>query len=93
MTPLGIERVAAFSFHKISQASHNQVLTDRILMLKKLNLNSGRGTSLVVQWLRIRLPMQGKQVPSLVREEPTCQGSTKPLVQQLLSTAPARGSY
>jgi hypothetical protein len=26
------------------------------------------GTSLVVQWLRIHLPMQGKQVQSLVRE-------------------------
>ena len=26
------------------------------------------GTSLVVQWLRIRLPMQGTQAPSLARE-------------------------
>ena len=43
MTPLGIERAAAFSFHKISQASHNQVLTNRILMLKKLNLTQALG--------------------------------------------------
>ena len=35
------------------------------------------GTSLVVQWLRIRLPMQGTQVRSLVREDPTCRGATK----------------
>ena len=28
---------------------------------------------------RIRLPMQGTQVPSLVREYPTCRGATKPL--------------
>ena len=30
-------------------------------------------TSLVAQWLRIHLPMQGTQVRSLVRElDPTC---------------------
>ena len=36
------------------------------------------GTSLVVQWLRIRLPMQGTQVRALVRKDPTCCGATKP---------------
>ena len=39
------------------------------------------GTSLVVQWLRIRLPMQGTQVQSLVWEDPTCRGATKPVCQ------------
>ena len=34
--------------------------------------------SLVVQWLRIRLPMQGTRVRSLVQEDPTCRGATKP---------------
>ena len=33
--------------------------------------------SLVVQWLRIRLPMQGTRVQALVREDPTCRGATK----------------
>ena len=28
--------------------------------------------SLVVQWLRIYLPMEGTQVQYLVREDPTC---------------------
>ena len=37
------------------------------------------GTSLVAQWLRIRLPMQGTQVRALVREDPTCRGATKPV--------------
>ena len=37
------------------------------------------GTSLVAQWLRIRLPMQGTQVPALVWEDPTCRGATKPV--------------
>ena len=37
------------------------------------------GTSLVVQWLRIHLPTQGTQVWSLVWEDYTCQGATKPV--------------
>ena len=36
-------------------------------------------TSLVAQWLRICLPMQGTQVRSLVQEDPTCRGATKPV--------------
>ena len=35
--------------------------------------------SLVAQWLRIRLPMQGARVQSLVREDPTRHGATKPV--------------
>ena len=37
------------------------------------------GASLVAQWLRIRLPMQGTQVHALFREDPTCRGATKPV--------------
>ena len=37
------------------------------------------GTSLVAQWLRIRLPMQGTRVRALVWEDPTCHGATKPM--------------
>ena len=36
------------------------------------------GPSLVAQWLRIHLPVQKTWVQSLVREDPTCQGATKP---------------
>ena len=36
------------------------------------------GASLVAQWLRIRLPMQGTRVRALVREDTTCHGATKP---------------
>ena len=39
----------------------------------------GMGTSLMVQWLRIRLPMQGTRVQALVQEDPTCCGATKPV--------------
>ena len=38
-----------------------------------------RGASLVAQWLRICLPMQGTWVRALVREDPTCRGATKPV--------------
>ena len=37
------------------------------------------GASLVAQWLRIRLPMQGTWVRALVWEDPTCHGGTKPM--------------
>ena len=37
------------------------------------------GTSLVVQGLRVHLPTRETQVTSLVREDPTCWGATKPV--------------
>ena len=36
-------------------------------------------TSLVAQWLRIHLPVQGTRVRALVWEDPTCRGATKPV--------------
>ena len=36
-------------------------------------------TSLVVQWMRIYLPVLGTHVRSLVWEEPTCHEAAKPL--------------
>ena len=35
--------------------------------------------SLVAQWLRICLPMQGTRVRALVWEDPTCCGATRPV--------------
>ena len=40
--------------------------------------SSRKRASLVAQWLRIRLPMQGTRVQALVPEDPTCRGATKP---------------
>ena len=37
------------------------------------------GASLVVQWLRIHLPMQETWVRALVLEDPTCRRATKPV--------------
>ena len=46
------------------------------------------GTSLVAQWLRIHLPMQGTQVWSLVWEDPTCCRATKPVRHNCWARAP-----
>ena len=43
-----------------------------------MDLNTTFRASLVAQWLRIRLPMQGTRVRALVREDPTRHGATKP---------------
>ena len=53
------------------------------------------GTSLVAQWLRICLPMQGTWVWSLVPEDPTCHGATKPLCHNYWACAlePASHNY
>ena len=45
---------------------------------KKLMQKITYWASLVAQWLRIRLPMQGTQVRALVREDPTYCRATKP---------------
>ena len=41
---------------------------------------SGFRAFMVVQGLRICLPMQDIQVPFLVREDSTCLGATKPVI-------------
>ena len=38
-----------------------------------------QGASLVAQWLRVCLPMQGARVQALVWENPTCRGATGPV--------------
>ena len=57
-------------------------------------INWFSGASLVAQWLRIHLPMQGTRGRALVQEDPTCRGATKPVrhnywgrVPQLLKPA------
>ena len=40
---------------------------------------SYEGASLVAQWLRICLSMQGTRVRALVWEDPTCRGATGPV--------------
>ena len=54
---------------------------------------SSRRASLVAQWLRICLPMQGTRVRALVREDPTCRGATKPVHHNYWACALEPGSH
>ena len=72
------QQVLGFSIlypRKMINLSPQHWSTFKAFYLKQLLL----GTSLVAQWLRIHLPMQGTQVWALVREDPPCCGATKPV--------------
>ena len=60
----------------LSPICHSPLLTVPFIPIE---LKTCSWTSLAVQWLRIRLPMQGTRVRALVREDPTCRGATKPV--------------
>ena len=51
--------------------------TPRHILIKMARVKGW--ASLVAQWLRIHLPMQGTQVQALVQEDPTCRRATKPV--------------
>ena len=51
----------------------------KILCSFPFEQNMEREASLVAQWLRIHLPMQGTRVRALVWKDPTCRGATKPV--------------
>ena len=56
------------------------VLTFMKMSLCRLLLKISKvGASLVAQWLRICLLMQGTRVRALVWEYPTCRGATRPV--------------
>ena len=63
----------------------------RMAIIKK----STNRASLVAQWLRIRLPMQGTRVRAMVREDPTCCRATKPVRHNYWACAlePASHNY
>ena len=63
--------VSPFAIRPLKAVSPASVLS----LYKKAVL----GASLVAQWLRICLPIQGTWVRALVREDPTCCGTTKPV--------------
>ena len=85
----------------VTQSEHSGAL--RRVPLKSIaeywSVQAGMKTkvraSLVVQWLRIRLPMQGTGVRALVREDPTCCGATKPVRHNYRACAlePASSNY
>ena len=69
---------------------------DKILQAPPSDKKQLLGTSLVVQCLRIRLPLQGTQVQSLVWEDSTRRGATKPVRHNYgahLPWGPCKRSY
>ena len=56
----------------------NKLTTEKILLTNNIK-NKRTGASLVAQWLRVCLPMQGTRVRALVWEDPTCRGATGPV--------------
>ena len=52
---------------------------DEVVLVARKDKYNRCWTSLLAQWLGIRLPMQGTRVQALVREDPTCHGATKPV--------------
>ena len=72
----------------MSEAAGRQVTEHRSIPQRSLgitwqesikNKTHPPGVSLVAQWLRICLPMQGTRVRALVWEDPTCRGATRPV--------------
>ena len=57
----------------------NLLLNDILFIHSVTQKFNHLGTSLVAQWLRIHLPMQGTQVRAPVWEDPTCRRATKPV--------------
>ena len=56
-------------------------LEDRVVEIIAMEQNKEKRmrASLVAQWLRVCLPMQGTRVRALVWEDPTCHGATEPV--------------
>ena len=63
-----------YSFNSDIMLNCQQNMLDEFLSLSKVYR-----ASLVAQWLRICLPMQGTRVRALVWEDPTCRRATKPV--------------
>ena len=55
------------------------------MVLLNVIIKATRWTSLMVQWIRICLPMQGAWVWSLVWDDSRCLGASRALASQLLS--------
>ena len=54
-------------------------LTSLLYLTTSCFLKTLQWGSLVAQWLRICLPMQGTRVRALVWEDPICRGATRPV--------------
>ena len=76
------------SFYSDVQVSSGYLSSRKPLLIHCPSWFKILGTSLVAEWLRIRLPMQGARVRALVQEDPTCRGATKPMCRNYWACAP-----
>ena len=76
---------------------HTEWINNKVLLYRTGNYIQYPviGTSLVAQWLRIRLPMQGTRVRTLLQEDSTCRRATKPVRHKYWACAlePASHNY
>ena len=69
-----------FNIHEyFPQTCSPNIATDCKCMTPALSHYLKTRASLVAQWLRIRLPVQGTRVRALVREDPTWREAAKPV--------------
>ena len=64
-----------FTWHLEQCLTYSGYLTTSAGLVKKIQ----HWASVVAQWLRVCLPMQGTRVRALVWEDPTCRGATGPV--------------
>ena len=84
------------NYSQIVQGENAHTLTHRMMKPVWQSVkNWWLRASLVAQWLRVRLPMQGTWVWALVREDPTGRGANKPVCHNYWACAlePACHNY
>ena len=75
----------AWRAKELNTAEHAEHTTSKQTNKQK---NNWWGTSLVVQWTRICLPMQGTPIWPLDCDDPTCHGATKFMCRNYWACAP-----
>ena len=66
--------------HEQNEKSDKEIPTIKMATTRNPRVkNTITGASLVAQWLRVCLPMQGTRVRALVWEDPTCHRATRPM--------------